>query len=272
LLRRASIADFVDARLEAEASRMREEFAVSNRVATAVIDDLLPTEIAWELFERFPATNRMVLKRSIKESKFVAAQMNEHHPLLEEAVYAFQDPRVVRRVADITGMQMLEPDSNLYAGGISVMTKGGYLRPHLDNSHDRDQRRYRALNLLYYVTPDWREELGGSLQLWDQGPLKPARTVPSLFNRLVIMVTNRHSWHSVDEIRCDKSRCCISNYYFSAVSPESQEYFHATSFRGEQAGLADLAMQADNLARSTVLKVLPGVYRNPHVYKRRKDA
>lgn len=247
---------------------MREEFAVEGRVPTAVIDDLLPADIARELFERFPTTDKMVLKRSIKESKFVAAQMNEHHPFLEEAVYAFQDTRVVRRIAGITGLQSLEPDSNLYAGGISVMTKGGYLRPHLDNSHDRDQQRYRALNLLYYVTPDWREECGGSLQLWDHGPLKAARTVPSLFNRLVIMVTNRRSWHSVNEIRGEQPRCCISNYYFSSVSPEARGYFHATSFRGEQSGLADLAMQADNLARSTILKVLPGAYKNPHVYKR----
>ena len=29
------------------------------------------------------------------------------------------------------------------------MPKGNYLKPHLDNSHDRDQQRYRILNLLY---------------------------------------------------------------------------------------------------------------------------
>ena len=32
------------------------------------------------------------------------------------------------------------------------MPQGNYLKPHLDNSHDRDRKRYRVLNLLYYVT------------------------------------------------------------------------------------------------------------------------
>jgi hypothetical protein len=38
----------------------------------------------------------MVLKKSIREDKYVAAQMNEYHPLLEETIYAFQDKKVVR--------------------------------------------------------------------------------------------------------------------------------------------------------------------------------
>jgi Rps23 Pro-64 3,4-dihydroxylase Tpa1-like proline 4-hydroxylase len=40
-----------------------------------------------------------------------------------------------------------------------AMSKGAYLRPHLDNSHDKNRKRYRVVNLLYYVTPDWRENL-----------------------------------------------------------------------------------------------------------------
>jgi Rps23 Pro-64 3,4-dihydroxylase Tpa1-like proline 4-hydroxylase len=209
-----------------------------------------------------------MLKRSIKEHKLVAAQMDAYDPLLEEAVYAFQDPRVVALVGEITGLQALEPDTELYAGGISLMTRGGYLRPHLDNSHDGRQGRYRVLNLLYYVTPDWREDYGGSLQLWDDGPLTTPRTIPSTFNRLVIMATNKGSWHSVNEIRHEGRRCCVSNYYFSRVSPERDDYFHATSFRGEAPGVTDLVMQADNAVRTTILKALPGAYKNPHVYKR----
>ena len=68
---------------------------------------------------------------------------------LEEAVYAFQDARVVSLVEGITGLSALEADADLYAGGISLMTRGGYLRPHLDNSHDGRQGSYRVLNLLY---------------------------------------------------------------------------------------------------------------------------
>jgi Rps23 Pro-64 3,4-dihydroxylase Tpa1-like proline 4-hydroxylase len=265
---RTQIADLMLPPLRAQAERMRTDYATPGQVPAAWIDDLLPEELARRIYGEFPTADRMMLKRSIKEHKLVAAQMDAYDPLLEEVVYAFQDPRVVELVGEITGLRALEADAELYAGGISLMAKGGYLRPHLDNSHDGNQGRYRVLNLLYYATPDWREAYGGSLQLWDYGPLTTPRTIPSVFNRLVIMATNKASWHSVNEIRHDGRRCCVSNYYFSRVSPEAADYFHATSFRGEAAGVADLVMQADNVLRTTVLKALPGAYKNPHVYKK----
>lgn len=160
-----------------------------------------------------------MFKNSIKERKYVSAQMDEHPSILEEVVFAFQDPRVLELTAEITGLKALEPDSDLYAGGISSMRKGNYLKPHLDNSHDKAGTRYRVLNLLYYVTPDWREEYGGNLELWDQGPKGAPRTIPSLFNRLVLMMTNRTSWHSVSEVMHDGNRCCVSNYYFPQLPP-----------------------------------------------------
>jgi Rps23 Pro-64 3,4-dihydroxylase Tpa1-like proline 4-hydroxylase len=266
---RRELGEHIADRLRRERERLLLEFRQSGRVPAFSIDDLLPEEWAREIYEAFPAEGRMTFKNSVKERKHVAAQMNDHAPILEEAVYAFQEPDVVSIVAEITGMRALEPDSELYAGGISAMSKGSYLKPHLDNSHDSDQQRYRVLNLLYYVTPDWRPEFGGSLELWDQGPEGRPRPFPALFNRLVVMATNRTSWHSVSEVLTEARRCCVSNYYFSAVSPDESDYFHATSFRGRPGErLDDLRMRADNALRTTVLKLTgTKLYRNPHRYK-----
>jgi Rps23 Pro-64 3,4-dihydroxylase Tpa1-like proline 4-hydroxylase len=179
---------------------------------------------------------------------------------------------VVEEVAAITGLEAMEPDAELYAGGISAMAKGAYLRPHLDNSHDGKRKRYRVPNLLYYVTSGWEEDYGGSLQLWDQGPQGKPRTIASQCNRLALMATDKHSWHSVNEVVYDGVRCCVSNYYFSRKSPDECDYFHATSFRAEYGrGIYDVAMQADNTLRTTILKLTGDkLYKNPHVYK--KDA
>lgn len=268
---RARIADHIVARLTEAGAEMRAQFTTPGRIPSCHLDDLLPVALAEEIHASFPPSGRMTLRRSVKENKFVSAQMDRHPPILEEAIFAFQDPRVMALVGGITGIPGLEPDPELYAGGISAMPQGAYLKPHLDNSHDGDQRRYRALNLLYYVTPDWRLEHGGNFELWDQGPKGQPRTIVSAFNRLVIMITNRASWHSVSEVRHARSRCCVSNYYFTAQSPDAAEYFHATSFRarpGEEA-LKDAVMQADNRLRTTILRVLRGrFWRNPHAYRR----
>lgn len=270
LPQRDEIAHHIVARLHSEFESMRDQFSSPGLVPTCRVDDLLPQALACQIHENFPAVGRMMFKNSMKERKYVTAQMSDYSPILEEAVFAFQDPRVVDLVSGITGLREIEPDADLYAGGISAMPKGNYLKPHLDNSHDKDRKRYRVLNLLYYVTPGWREDYGGSLELWDQGPKGKPRPVPSLFNRLVLMVTNKSSWHSVSEVLHDRSRCCVSNYYFSPVPPEENDYFHATSFRGRpEEKVTDWIMTADNALRTAVLKTLGSkVYRNPHVYKR----
>ena len=268
---RKEIADLIVARLEPEVDRLTEDFYAPGRIPSCQISDLLPPALAREIHDRFPASDRMILKRSIKENKHVAAQMNAYDALLEEAVYAFQDSRVVEQVGRITGLTTLEPDVDLYAGGISAMAKGAYLRPHLDNSHDKKRERYRVLNLLYYVTPGWEESYGGSLQLWDDGPRGVPRTFPSLFNNLIIMLTNKGSWHSVNEVLHDGRRCCVSNYYFSRRSPDEADYFHATSFRGEPGQVsADMVMRADNALRTVALKLLGKKWSNPHVYERER--
>lgn len=272
-LDRKQLADLILARLQAAQIDMALQWSRPGLIRSCVIDDLLPDEVVRAVHAAFPATERMVLRKSIRENKHIAAQMDCYDPLLEEIVYAFQDPRLVDLVTAVTGLSLMEPDTQLYAGGISAMAKGAYLRPHLDNSHDRKRERYRVLNLLYYVTPEWSAANGGSLQLWDEGPEGQPRDIESRCNRLVLMATDRHSWHSVNEVRADGVRCCVSNYYFSRVAPEEQDYFHATSFRAEYGkGLSDLAMQADNALRTTILKLTGDrLYKNPHVYQRRED-
>ena len=143
------------------------------------------------------------------------------------------------------------------------MTKGDFLNPHIDNSHNINRDKYRRLNLLYYVTPGWVEDNGGNFELWDNNVSKP-KNITSLFNRMVIMETTRNSWHSVNKIISNQARCCVSNYYFSNQSPTGKEYFNITSFNGrpEQKALRFFS-KIDNYARgSTRLIFKKGVGRN----------
>jgi Rps23 Pro-64 3,4-dihydroxylase Tpa1-like proline 4-hydroxylase len=266
-MNRKEYAVLIEARLRDEIDRMRNEFPVHS-VQSCYIDDLLPREEALKIFEAFPDKSTMMLKKSLRENKYVAAQMDRYSSLLEEIVFAFQEPNVVQVVAEITGIQEMVPDTHLYAGGISLMAKDNFLNPHLDNSHDKERERYRVLNLLYYITPDWSHEAGGNLELWDNGPKEKQREITSHFNRLALMATHEKSWHSVSQVTVDRSRCCVSNYYFSAKPLEDHEYFHVTSFRGRpEQPIRDIVLQGDIALRQGIRKVFKrGVVENPHVY------
>jgi len=268
-LTRDAMAREICRRLDADAVRIQEQWNASGAVSHFWLDDVLPAEWAHEIRAAFPPGASMTLKSSLRELKYVAAQMNQYNPLLEEAIYAFQAPDVVSRVEKITRLKNLEPDEKLYAGGISMMAPGHFLSPHLDNSHDKTRERYRALNLLYYVSPDWQESFGANLEVWPKGPTEPPVTIVSKFNRLAVMVTHEKSWHSVSKNVSTMDRCCVSNYYFSKNAVLSDhDYFHVTSFRGRpEQRVRDFALRADAALRNFVRKLFPqGVTKTTHHY------
>ena len=237
------------------------------------IDNVLPEEIARACYELFPDKSEMHCLKSIREYKYVSAQMDKHHPLLEKVLYAFQNEKVVNLISEICVIDNLYADESLYAGGLSLMSDQNFLNPHLDNSHDAERERWRVLNLLFYVTPNWELKNGGHLEVWPNGPKKEAVLIESKFNRLVVMATHQTSWHSVNKVQSDgDSRCCISNYYFSPNSLKETDKFHVTKFRGRPGEkLKNFVLDTDANLRMLVRKLFKkGIRKNPHIYKKDK--
>lgn len=246
-------------RLEAERDALRLQW--SNPFGTATrhfeVDDLLPESVCRQIFAAFPKNKAgFQFSNDGHERKWASGYLKIQKPILTAITYAIQDPRILRAVADICEMDDLEPDPMLYAGGVSMMYRDDFLNPHIDNSHDGKRDRYRRLNLLYYVTPDWKLEDGGHLELWDVKGNVPV-TLQSKFNRLIVMETNKSSLHSVSPVVGQGPRCCVSNYYFSEQSPDGGEYFHVTSFTGRpEEPLKRLLAPIDNGLRQIVAQTL----------------
>ena len=271
--KRKEIAADILTALESKKELLKNFYNDSGKIGYFYLDELLPTELALDIRVSFPDPSLMRIKKSLRELKFIGAQMDQYNPLLEEVIYAFQDPTIVSAISEITGIEHLEPDEMLYAGGVSMMKKDHFLNPHLDNSHDKNVDRYRVLNLLYYVSPNWGLNSGGNLELWPNGPEGHPIAIESKFNRLVVMATNRYSWHSVSKVRSDDCRCCISNYYFSKHSINNENYFHVTSFRGrpEQA-IRDLVLRMDIKIRMLIRRVFKkGISQTGHYYDKKDD-
>jgi len=270
-MKRAEIADHILTKLENEKSSIRHSYLnTKDTIGYFFIDDLLPEEIALAIYQAFPKADAMKHNKSLRENKYIAAQMDRYDPILEKVLFAFQDQRVVDFISSVCEIDSLYPDEYLYAGGISRMEKLQFLNPHLDNSHDKDRNKWRVLNLLYYVSPGWEIEYGGNLELWPDGMKGKQVTVQSKFNRLAVMATHDSSWHSVSPVTHDAARCCISNYYFSESSLKNDLNFHVTSFRGRpEQKLRNCVLQADAAFRMGIRKMFSkGVVDTGHVYKK----
>jgi Rps23 Pro-64 3,4-dihydroxylase Tpa1-like proline 4-hydroxylase len=246
-------------KIQASAESIKTQWTnpVGTNTRHFVIDELLDSTICQSIYDAYPKDgNGFFNRESFREKKRTSADLGAYDKILADITYAFQDKRVVDLVATIVGFEQIEPDPKLYAGGLSMMFPGDFLNPHIDNSHDGDRQRYRRLNLLYYVSPDWKIENGGNFELWDEERVNQ-KTLTALTNRLVVMETNKTSWHSVSKVQVDRPRCCVSNYYFSAISPDSTDYFHVTSFTGRpEEKIKRVLGVADNALRNFVSKTL----------------
>ena len=222
-----------------------------------ILDDLLDPHECIDIYKAFPrGGNGFIFHNSFREKKKTSAYLFSLDQIFSDIIYAFQDKRIVDSIANLVDFNELQPDPELYAGGLSMMFFSDFLNPHIDNSHDSKIKKYRRLNLLYYVTPKWKKENGGNFELWDDRKKIPV-VIPSLFNRLVVMETNKYSWHSVSPVRIHHPRCCISTYYFSNHSPDDTSYFHITKFTGRpNQKIKKIIGLFDNLIRNIISKNL----------------
>lgn len=259
-------------RLEKDSDALCADFQAEKNVTThfTAIDNLLPEDLARKIYAAFPPIEEMRLLDSFREKKYTSKSLDKFDALISDITFAFQDKRIIDAVSLITNIADPIGDPHLYAGGISTMTRGHFLNPHLDNSHDAEQENYRVLNLLYYCTPDWTAENGGNLELWNEDVTESVE-IPSLFNRLVLMATNDKSWHSVNEVRADGKRCCVSNYYFSPHSPNGYETTHVTYFqaRPEQT-FRRIITKADSNLRTLLRRVKKGGFARKDLFEKDK--
>jgi len=267
---REEIVGYIIDRIERDFDKIKSDFEADKGVTarSVAIDGVFPEEFARMVADAFPASSRMRLLDSFREKKHTSKSLDEFEPLIKDVTFAFQDRRVIDLISRVTGLRDAVGDPLLYAGGISAMSEGHFLNPHLDNSHDHEQRNYRVLNLLYYCTPDWSPENGGNLELWDEAVTQPLE-IPSLFNRLILMETNDKSYHSVNRVMVDGTRRCVSNYYFSPHSPNPYETRHITFFkaRPEQKVLR-LVTEIDSKARTLVRKIFKRGFAKRDLYGR----
>ena len=91
-MKRQNLADHILARLEQEQDSIMEAYSKSkDSIGHFMIDNLFPEEIAKSIYKSFPKLKSMKKRKDLREFKYVAAQMNQYDPILEETVYAFQD-------------------------------------------------------------------------------------------------------------------------------------------------------------------------------------
>jgi Rps23 Pro-64 3,4-dihydroxylase Tpa1-like proline 4-hydroxylase len=224
-----------------------EKYALENKVdyisakpfPHIVIDNFFNNNLLNDIINEFPKNldkignkfeNKVERKLSLNKSHLLSDNTNNFLNFLNSQIF-------LNFLQKLTGIdEKLVPDPYLLGGGLHELRKDGYLNIHADFNLHPSMKLDRRLNILIYLNKNWKENFGGSLQLWDKNMKECIQKIIPEFNRMVIFSTTDFSYHgNPDKVSCaeDNSRKSIAMYYYSNGRPsyERKLGLHSTIFR-----------------------------------------
>ena len=140
----------------------------------------------------------------------------------------------IQKLEEMTGIKGLFADPYYAGGGIHKVKSGGHLNIHTDYMLHPVKPWYRRINLLLYLTPDWRYEWGGKFEMWNEECTERIQDVSPVQNRCVIFNTTSKSFHGHPRpLKTPQGihRWSIALYYFTEHPPEGEEEHKTAQWR-----------------------------------------
>jgi len=234
---------------------LRSAFLAGTPYPHIVIDDFLPEQVPEACLNDFPSSS------ATAEEKFDRPQerlKESFHPdslpaFSRTLFYSFNSRPFIRIVENITGISGLVPDPYFLGAGFHRISQGGHLSIHADFNHHKPMNLERRVNVLVYLNKGWREEYGGSFELWDKAMTGCARAITPNFNRCVIFNTTAESMHGNPRPISHPDgvpRRSIALYYYTATwSSDMRESTTQFRVRPNTADKVDWHVKLRELAR-----------------------
>lgn len=188
-----------------------------------VIHDFLKKKVAEKIFDLFPDIDENWYEyMNPIEVKYAYDNIKELPKEIQNVFYALSTTEIINIIHEATDIDNLEADPYLHGAGLHAHPRNGRLGVHLDYEKHMYTGKERRLNIILYLSKDWKEEWNGHTELWDENVTKPIIKSPIIFNTAIIFKTNDISWHGVsDRILCPKGvfRKSLA-YYYVAEFPQ----------------------------------------------------
>lgn len=216
-----------------------------------IIDNFLPDTLARECAAAFPtaASDTWTNYVHVNERKYGLDKRHHVPPALLHVIGQLQTLEFTQALSGATSIPGLIADETLAGGGLHLMHPGGFLNIHSDFLiHPHKPNFERRINLILFLSSDWKKEYGGDLEFWNSNMTACVARIEPRFNRCVIFNTNETSYHGCPEILRgpdDFSRKSIALYYYTEYANAPQKQFtHYKARPGDQRFLIWLDNQA----------------------------
>ena len=134
-----------------------------------------------------------------------------------------------RILSSIFEIPNLIGDEDLAGGGLHMIGDGGFLRVHADfNQSDKKLGFHRRLNLILYLSDEWKDSYNGNLELWNTDLTKAEVEIKPISNRMICFNTQPdgeiiayHGHPKPLKVPKDIYRKSIALYYYTKEKPNN---------------------------------------------------
>ena len=163
---------------------------------------------------------------------------------VKKAIDYLYEPDFIKLMSKLTGVNNLESDPSLNAGGLHAYPRNGISGIHLDYTIHPTLNKERRVSIIVYLSKGWKPEWGGQLNIWDRQLTKKTTIEHDLWNTAIIFKTNGPTYHGVAEpLKCPEGtyRKSIGIYYLTEPTAESlvNPRYHAVYFPTPGAEVSD---------------------------------
>ena len=206
----------------------KKKFKNASPFPHLIIDNFLPINEANLIANDFPKPKQINWHKSgsganpdgldFKGVKLQCSSESEYPENIRILMHEFNSQGFLNFLKKICGIEYIFGDPYYEGCGLHSTGKGGRLMIHADvNRYPYPELADQYLNVIYYVTPNWKDEWGGKLELWDKKLSSCKKAISPKFNRLVIFETTKNSYHGHPhplETPYEKRRNSLAAYYY----------------------------------------------------------
>ena len=204
---------------ETKIKKLKYKFDHSNPFPYIIIDNFLEKDYANLILKSFTINSDWINYSFI--NNFKKYGFNNRKKMGKSLNLLFDElasKKFIEKLSKITNLKGIFLDDQLDGGGLHQIFKGGYLNIHTDfSSHTNKPNWKRVLNILIYLNRDWKTKYNGNLELWSNNGKKKITEIYPKFNRCVVFLTDKKSFHGHPrKLECpsNTSRKSIAAYYF----------------------------------------------------------
>lgn len=203
-------------------------------VPYTIIDNFLPEEIFNEIVNDIKNISDNYYTVFSNDTSYRKECRNfVEAPLLQSLSHGFHSSNFIKWIESISSVEKLIPDPHLRGAGLARVPTNNTLGLHTDFNWNDQLQLNRKVNLILYLTPDWKPEWHGDLEFWNFDNTECVAKIEPKANRLAFWNYDHRLIHGLsNELKMPDgvTRDNLIHFYYTSnstweVDPKRSQFY-----------------------------------------------